>query len=202
MAASVLLLREKNSKLCIWRYAKKIIANYSQWFLLNIIAKKWQSDIECFLLMKVFHKVQNISNILKPTAFCWKSFVFINMSKVSTLPNLALKALKIVPASKQKWYSFHKKELNVFLIKFQSKSLSPSLPPPPPFPTHTHTHTQTKPSTNKPNPQISQKPVIPPTNYRKPSHIKHNPDKYRTNHPLIFINQKLHSSLPEDIFDD
>ena len=128
-------------------------------------------------------KFKNKSSILKPPAFCWNSLVFINMRKVSTLPNLALKALKIVPASKQKWYSFDKKELHVYLLKLHSN-------PPPLSPPHTHTHTrtqtQTKPSTNKPNPQISHKPAIPPTNHRQPSQI---PDKPPTNRyqPKILI---------------
>ena len=67
---------------------------------------------------------------------------------------------------------------------------------------HTHTHTQTKPSTNKANPKISHKSAIPPTNHQQTSHITHNPAKYRTNYPLIFISQKLNCSFPEDIFYD
>ena len=129
------------------------------------------------------------------------------MRKVSTLPNLALRDLKIVSASKKK-YTADKKGLNVCLLKLHST----------PLPTHTHTHTHrhtrthtqtiqttqklTKPSTNKPNPKISHKSAIPPTNHQQTSHITHNPAKYQTNYPLIFISQILNSSFPEDIFYD
>ena len=116
------------------------------------------------------------------------------MRKVSTLSNLALKALKIVPASKQKWYTVDKKGLNVCLLKLHSN-------PPHPHPPHTHTqtiqtiHKQAKP---KNQPQTSHT----TTSHQQTSHITHNPAKYRTNYPLIFISQKLHSSFPEDIFYD
>ena len=62
---------------------------------------------------KSFFMKFKIKSILKPPAFCLSSPIFINTEKVPTLPNLALKALEIVSASKQKFYIFNQKEMKL-----------------------------------------------------------------------------------------
>ena len=81
---------------------------------------------------KSFFMKFKIKSILKPPAFCLSSPIFINTEKVPTLPNLALKALEIVSASKQKFYIFNQKEMkltkNPDCSPFRYNSLENSLP--------------------------------------------------------------------------
>ena len=74
-----------------------------------------------------------------------------------------------------KWYSFEKKELNVYLLKLHSN------PPPPPTHTDTHTHTHTN--------QTIQKQAK-PTNQPQTSHTTHKS-------PTIQLYQTQPSQIPD-----
>ena len=80
---------------------------------LNIVVTWSQSDIEWSSVIKVFSWSLKLSSILKPPAFCLSCLIFLNTEKVPTVPNIALKALEIVSASKQKFYIFNQKEMKL-----------------------------------------------------------------------------------------
>ena len=75
---------------------------------------RWsQSWIEWSSVITDFSWSVKLSSIVKPPAFCWNSLVFVNMEKVTTSPNPALKALVIFSDSKRKFYIRNQKKLKL-----------------------------------------------------------------------------------------